>query len=89
MAQWIKDLTTATQIAAEAWVSFPAQQSGLKIRHCHTCCISPSCSLNSIPGLGTSICRGCGWGEKKKQKQSHRYRKLIYGYQRGKRKEEV
>ena len=30
MAQWVKDLTAAAQVAAEVWVQFPAWHSGLK-----------------------------------------------------------
>ena len=50
-------------------VQSPAQHSGLRIQHCCSCGISHSSGLDSIPGLGTSICQGFGWG-KKREKQT-------------------
>ena len=37
MAQWAKDLTVASLVAAETWVQSPAQCSGLRISSCHSC----------------------------------------------------
>ena len=30
VAKWVKNLTAAAQVTAEAWVQFPAKLSGLK-----------------------------------------------------------
>ena len=46
-----------------------ARHSGLKIWHCHSCNIGSSCSLDSIPGPGTSICHECSQKRKKKKKK--------------------
>ena len=37
-----------------------AQGCGLRIWHCCSCGVGCSCSSDSIPGLGTSICCECG-----------------------------
>ena len=39
---------------------------GSRIWHCLSCCIGRSCILDSIPGLGTSICFRCDHYKKKK-----------------------
>ena len=54
MAQWVKNLTAAAQVAAEVQVQFPGRGSGLKFWHCHTCGIGHNCGSDSIPGLGIS-----------------------------------
>ena len=46
-----------------------ARHSGLKIWHCHSCNIGSSCSLDSIPGPGTSICHECSHKRKEKKKK--------------------
>ena len=38
--------------------SIPSPHSRLRIQHCHNCGIGHSCSSDSIPGPGTSICHG-------------------------------
>ena len=43
VVQWVKNLTAAAGVTAEAWVQSPDQ-----------CCCS--CGTDSIPGLGTSMC---------------------------------
>ena len=58
-------VSTVAWIATEMWVWSPAQYSRLRIPHCYTCGIVCSyglvcsCSLDSVPGPGTSICHGC------------------------------
>ena len=52
VAQRLKDLTAAAQVAVEAQVPPPAQYSGLRIQHC---C---NCGLDAILGPGASICHG-------------------------------
>ena len=44
----------------------PLCHSGLRSQNCHSCGIGHSCSSDLIPGLGTSICCGCGH-----KKQNH------------------
>ena len=44
-------------------------RSGLRTQGGRTCGIGPSCSLDSVPGLGTSICHYCSQREKKKKKK--------------------
>ena len=53
----------------------------LRIWHCHSCGIGCRCSLDSIPGLGNSICCGCGVAKKKllwNNSQPSRFRSIIY-----------
>ena len=58
VTQWVKNPTAVAQAAEEAWVRSLAWCGGLKdlalpqLRY--NCC-----SLDSVPGLGTSICPGC------------------------------
>ena len=40
VAQWVKNLTAATQVTAEAWVRSPAQHSGVKDLALNSTCIS-------------------------------------------------
>ena len=42
----------------------PSWHNGLRIQHCHCCGSGYSCSMGSIPGLGTSTCHRCN--QKKK-----------------------
>ena len=79
MAQWLTNLTRNMRFRVRALVLL----SGLRIRHCHELwcrlqtrlrpCIAiavvqaSSCSCNSTPSLGTSIC--CRWSPKKQNKQ--------------------
>ena len=58
-------LATPTPPTPQKWLlqkshiwAFPLWHSGLRIGHCCSCGIGQSCSLDSIPGLGTSICHG-------------------------------
>ena len=44
---------------------------------CHSCGIGCSCGLDSVPGLGTSICHGCG--HLKKKKRGVKYFKMPSG----------
>ena len=39
-------------------VGSPAQHSGLRIRHCHSCGLSLDCSSDLIPGQGTPYSMG-------------------------------
>ena len=43
-------------------------------QHCHSCGIGRSCSSDSIPGLGTSICGMCG---KKEREDVHTYNGIL------------
>ena len=54
MVQWVKNPTAAAGVAAEVLLRSPAWCSGLRIQHCR------SFGSDSFPGLGTSICCGCG-----------------------------
>ena len=45
---------------------FPLWCHGLRIWHCLSCSIGLSCSSDSTPGQGTSICHGCSRKRKKK-----------------------
>ena len=60
MVQWVKNLTAAAQVTVEAQVQSPARCSGLKIQCCCSCGVDCSCSSDSVPSLGISICLGCG-----------------------------
>ena len=57
---WVKNLTTVAQVTGEVQVQAPAGCSGLRIWHCCSCGAGSGCGSGSIPGLGTSICQGCG-----------------------------
>ena len=58
MVQWVKSLTAAAPVTAEAQVQSLAHCSGLRIQYCHSYSIDHSCSSDSVPGWGTSICHG-------------------------------
>ena len=60
MAQQVKNLTAAVQVAVEVQVQSPAQHSGLKDLVLLELSVDCSCGWNSIPGLGIFICHGCG-----------------------------
>ena len=62
-------VSAIAQVAVEVRVLFPAQHSGLKIWHCHSCGIGCSCSSDLIPGPGTSICHGSGQKPNQKKKK--------------------
>ena len=54
-------------VSVEVRVQSLAWHSRLRIQHCHSCGVGRSSSLDSVPGLGTSICyRG---GQKRKKKK--------------------
>ena len=61
MGQWIKNLTAAAQVPAEARVQSPAWHSGLKDSALLQLWYRWQLWLDSVPGLGTSICCGCGY----------------------------
>ena len=52
---WSETLNTTFAYIKES----PLWHSGFSIRHCRSCSIGHSCSADSIPGLGTSICSRC------------------------------
>ena len=54
VAQQVKNLTSAALVAEEAWVPYPTWHS--------------SCNSDLFPGLGTSICCGCGHLREKKKR---------------------
>ena len=57
MVQWVKNLISVAQIAAEVWVRSLAWHSGLKntvLRHLRH--KGHSCGSDSVPSLGTSVC---------------------------------
>ena len=56
MEQWVKNLTVVAPASMEAQVQFPAQNSRLQ----DLALLQLQGSLDSIPGLGTSICHGHG-----------------------------
>ena len=58
-SQWVKNLTVAAWVAADAWVGSLAQCGGLRIWCCHGYGIGHSCGLDSVPGPGIFICHGC------------------------------
>ena len=58
-AQWVKNPTTVSCTPVEVWVWSPAQHSGLKDLHFWSCGVGHSCSLDSVVGLGTSVCCEC------------------------------
>ena len=63
MAQWVKNLTAVARVATEVQVRSPAWYSELKGcgvgRQLQVQFIGCSYGLDSIPGMGTSICLGC------------------------------
>ena len=54
-------------VSVVAWISLPAWHHVLRIQCYCSCGIRHTCSLDLIPGLGTSICQGCG--QKKERKK--------------------
>ena len=72
MAHWVQDPTAAALVAMEVQLQSLARYSGLSIQCCHSCDAGQSCGSDLTPGLGTSICHGCGEKKKAKQRQSSR-----------------
>ena len=73
VGQWVDDL---------AWLcggtgSTPGPVR-LRIWHCYSYGVDCSSSSDSIPGLGTSICRGCRWKRKKKKQKTHKLTGLCF-----------
>lgn len=60
---WVKNPTAAAPVNSEVRVPSLIHQGGLKEPVLLYLPIGHSCCLDSIPGLGTSICHG--WGHKK------------------------
>ena len=56
VTQWVKNLTAAAQVTAEVRVWSLVQCSGIRIQHCCSWSVGCSHSLDSFPGLGTSLC---------------------------------
>ena len=54
--------------ASEVHVWFPTRCSGLGIWHYLNCGVGRSCSSDSIPGSGISLCHGCSHKNKTKQR---------------------
>ena len=68
--------TMGVSVVAGTWVRSPTWYSRLKIQCCYICGIVCSCSSDSIPGLGTSIC--CQEAKKeKKKKKVRKYHRII------------
>lgn len=57
---WVKNLTVAAQVTAEAWVGSLAWCSGLKDLASYSCIVGHYCSLDSIPSPGIFMCHECG-----------------------------
>ena len=53
--------SAAPQVWPLAW------HSGLRLWHCHGCCVGRSCGSDSFPSPGTNIYHGCGQKKKKKK----------------------
>ena len=66
MAQWVKNPTAEAPVAVEVQVRSPTHSGRLRIGCYHSSGIGHSYSLDSMPGLGTSIY--CGYGPKKQTK---------------------
>ena len=64
---WLTGLRTRL-VSMKMWVQSLALLSGLRIWHCYGCGVGFSCSSDSTPSLGTSICRRCGCKNKKEKK---------------------
>ena len=65
MVNWFKNLIAVALVPAEVRVRSPARCSGLKdLAWPHKQYMS-QLHLDSIPGLGTSICHRCGHKKKK------------------------
>ena len=66
---WLSRLRTQL-VSVRMWVPSLASLSRLRIRHCRelwcrlralvAVAVAGSCSSDSAPSLGTSICQGCG-----------------------------
>ena len=54
-------------ISVRALLRSLAWHSGLRIWHSCAYGVGHSCGSDLIPGLGISICHGCGWKRKKKK----------------------
>ena len=54
----------------------PCGHSRLRIQHCHSCGTHHSGSTGSIPGLGASICHGCG--QKKRKTGENKFFVFLY-----------
>ena len=61
-------ISVAARVSAEGRVWYPAWRNGLKIQCCCSYCVFWSCSLDMIPGPGTSIYCGCSQKTKNKNK---------------------
>lgn len=46
---------------------------GLRIHHCYCSGLDRSCGKGLIPGVGNSMCQGCGQKKKKIHKMYHLY----------------
>ena len=68
MAEWVKNQTAAAQVTAEVWVPSLAWHSGLKDLALPLLQLGCSYGLDSVPGLETSICRGCSHKIKNRNK---------------------
>ena len=53
----------------ERGLGVPPWHIGLRIQRCHSCGVSRSCGLDSVPDPGTSICLGCSHNIKKKRER--------------------
>ena len=71
MAQGVKNLTAVARVTAEVQVRSPAWCSGLNWCH-HSCGLCSSYSLDSVPGLGTSICKRFSLKKKKQNPKPSR-----------------
>ena len=67
MGQQVKDPALPLEAVR---VQPPVWHSGLKILHHRDFGIGHSCGSDSVPGLGTSICHGCGQKREKSHKSS-------------------
>ena len=65
-AQCVKSQTAVVLGSCRGAGSIPSLVSGLRIQHCCSCGVGRNCGLDSIPGLGTSIC--CARSHKLKTK---------------------
>lgn len=69
LVQYIKNLTTVSQVAAEAQNWSLAWYIGLKDQFCHSCSVGCCCSSDSIPGLRMYMC--LKYDRLKKKKNVH------------------
>ena len=68
MEQWVKNLSAVAEVTVEVQVWSLALSSGLKDPTVPQPQLGCSSSLDSVLGLGTSICRKCSHKKKKKKK---------------------